>query len=452
MRKPLFLTVICFCSSIVFAAPLDQKVEQIIRNNKLKNTRAGVYAVSLPKNKVVIDINKELPLNPASCMKLVTSAVALKTLGPDYRFPTDFYLADSDLWVKGYGDPSFVIERLEEAVNGLIAKGLPVSIDDVYIDDTYLDGGSFPGRQKGSARSYNAMTSAVALNHGSVTVEVFPGDKSGRPAQVVVDAPGVKVVNKAVTGPRRGKTTVSIKRSYTKDGDIVVVSGRIPTNSSGRKQYFNVANPTQHFGDSLKAMLVAKGVRVNGDVHYGIVPKASRPLMEEMSPPLSEILKNMNKNSSNFMAEQLTKAIGAKVKGAPGSTEKGVSAYRGYLEHLGASGFSIENGSGLSYKNELTPYDLYLVMSDIYSDRHLRDVYIDSLSIAGEDGTLKRWNNALSGKLKAKTGSLNGVSSLAGFWPQRNETILFVIFLNGGVDFTRGRRVSQAIVETFTDL
>lgn len=453
MRKFLLTLVLVFLTANLSAGNTNSKVEDVLRSYKLQSAEVGIYAVPFSKNAPIVSINKDLPLNPASCMKLITSAVALKELGPDFQFSTKFYIAGNDLWVKGFGDPSFVIERLVDVVDRLVKAGLPASIKDIIIDDSFFAMGDFPGRQKGSARSYNALTSAVALNHGSVTVEVSPNAKQGQPAVVTIDAPGIEIENKAQTGPKRGRSNIKISRVYTKHGDTVKVTGRISLTSPTRKQFFSVANPTKHFGDALSSLLVEKGINIGGYVRTGVVPTSAKLLMEEKSQPLAEVLKNMNKHSNNFMAEQITKVVGAKVFGEPGTTDKGVKVFSNYLNSLGAKNFSIENGSGLNYNNEVSANDLVKVMTDIYSDRKLRDIFVDSLSVAGEDGTLKKCNSAcLARRMKAKTGSLNRISCLAGFLPDKDQMIIFAILLNGGkVDFVTGHRASQKIAEVLLE-
>ncbi|MBI2092211.1 MAG: D-alanyl-D-alanine carboxypeptidase/D-alanyl-D-alanine-endopeptidase [Deltaproteobacteria bacterium] len=442
------LTIVLFVTIGAFAnaAPVDESIRGIIRDSKLRNAEYGIYAVSFPGNKALAEINKDLPLNPASCMKLITTAAALRTLGADYRFPTKFYLsADGDLWVKGFGDPSLVIEKLGEMADNLIKSGLPVTIGDIYIDDSYFDRGGYPGRRANDSNPYNAVTSAVALNHAALSLEVSPASIIGMPAIISLDAPGMNVQNLAKTGQKRSTRTIRIMRT----GDTVKVTGRIPLNSRIVQQFFSVQEPSLHFGNALKALLVESGINVTGHVKQGAVPQSARFLLESKSIPLSEIIKDMNKNSNNFMAEQVTKAIGAKSFGAPGTTEKGVAESSKYLKSLGGSNFYMENGSGLSYKTNLSANDIIAVMKDMYNDAELRDIYLSSLSVAGIDGTTKKWDSPiLDGKLRAKTGSLRRVSTLAGFLPNKDEMILFAVMLNGGrVDFTTGRRVTKMVAE-----
>ncbi len=438
----LFATV----STLANAAPMDASINAIIRDAKLRNAEYGIYAVSFPDSKVLADINKDHPLNPASCMKLITTAAALRILGAEYRFPTKFYLSTTgDLWVKGFGDPSLVIEKLGEIANDLIKSGLPVTIGDIYIDDSYFDRGGYPGRRMNDSNPYNATTSSVALNHAALSVEISPALKVGMPPVISLDVPGINVQNLAKTGQRRSARTIRIVRT----GDTVKVTGRVPLKSRTVQQFFNVQNPRNHFGNALKALLVENGINVTGRIRQGVVPQSARLLLESKSMPLSEIIRDMNKNSNNFMAEQVAKAIGAKSFGEPGTTEKGMAEVSKYLKSLGGADFYMENGSGLSYRTSVSANEIVTVLKDMYNDGQLRDIFAGSLSVAGVDGTTKKWDSAiLDGKLHAKTGSLRRVSTLAGFLQNKGKTILFTVMLNGGrVDFTTGRKVAKRIAE-----
>lgn len=438
-----------------FSAPSTAEIETILKKSRIKNADVAIYAVSYPDGRVVANLNKDMLLNPASCMKLITSAVALKTFGPDYRFPTQFYIGKGetgyDLWVKGVGDPSLVIEMLGEAIHKMIQAGLPHQINNIYIDDTYFDDSNFPGRRKRNARAYNAKASAVALNHSSITVEVSPNGRPGQPVVIKTDAPGIVIHNLAKTGLKNTKKTLKVIKQKSAGEETFNIIGRLPLTSPAQRKYFSAADPAMHFGRALEGLLISSGIQVKGDISLAMVPRTAKLIFESKSAPLSDILKDMNKFSNNFMAEQITKAIGARLFGEPGSTENGVRAFGEYLTTLGRNNFYMENGSGLSHKNRVSAADIFAVLKDMYANRRLRAAFMDSLSVSGIDGTLKKWDSAnMVGRLKAKTGSLNHVSSLAGFLPDGDNTILFSIFLNGrGINFISGRKVSQQIIESF---
>ena len=145
----------------------------------------------------------------------------------------------------------------------------------------------------------------------------------------------------------------------------------------------------------------------------GAVPKGTHMLLEVDSEPLLEIVRNMNKLSTNFVAEQIVKHMGGVFKGAPGSTAKGVAVIEDYVATLGIprGSFVLENGSGLSSVSRVTAQQLVKVLVSAYHDREIRSEFMDSLSVLGVDGTMKSWTKMapeLAGIVFAKTGTLDG--------------------------------------------
>ncbi|MDZ4224953.1 MAG: D-alanyl-D-alanine carboxypeptidase, partial [bacterium] len=147
--------------------------------------RSSYYAIVAETGEVVGRHNENLSLNPASNVKLVTAYCSLKTLGPDYRFKTDFFtdtpITDGtlhNLWVRGGGDPSLVNENLETIVGILKAHGLKKIAGNVIVDASFFDNADYPGRKEDNERPYNAKTSAASLNHNAAEIFV-EGTKKG---------------------------------------------------------------------------------------------------------------------------------------------------------------------------------------------------------------------------------------------------------------------------------
>ena len=188
------------------------------------------------------------------------------------------------------------------------------------------------------------------------------------------------------------------------------------------------------------------GIKVEGPVRSGTMPEGAHVIAEQFSKPLNEIVYDMNKLSTNFVAEQITKALGAAKLGAPGSTEKGIAVFEGFLSSIGIPKGTIvlENGSGLSSRSRVTASQLVKVLVTAYHDRKVRSDFIDSLSVLGVDGTMKGWTKMapeLAGTVYAKTGTLDGVSTLAGYVTMPDRRLAaFAILANG---LPRGIRAAK---------
>ena len=204
-------------------------------------------------------------------------------------------------------------------------------------------------------------------------------------------------------------------------------------------------------------MLAQNGITVSGNTRRGKAPASAIVLLDDKSKPLSVILRSMNKFSNNFIAEQVTKHMGAVRYGRPASTAKGIKVMNNYLESIGLrrDSLTIENGSGLSSKTELSSMQMVHVLVAAYQNFAIQPEFIASLPIAGIDGTARRFKVAprVRGFARAKTGTLNGVSALAGYVPLSNGRIAaFAILGNGlktGADGARRKQmeVVKAIAE-----
>ncbi len=185
-------------------------------------------------------------------------------------------------------------------------------------------------------------------------------------------------------------------------------------------------------GIVLKAMLQQAGIVVNGEVSHGTVPSGAVVIATHLSPPLMDILRLMNKPSDNVIAELIFKTLGAEVKGEPGTWQKGRQVIGEFLGEMG-SGFRIVDGSGLSRYNLVTAELLVNLLVFVYNDFELMPDYVASLPIAGVDGTLKNRMRGMRAEkvLRAKTGTLSGVSALAGYTATADgEVLAFSILIS----------------------
>lgn len=441
--KKLSLAIILLIASVPFAfAQID--ITAAIRNSAFNQRSTSIAVADAATGQMLASHQADMPLNPASCAKILTSAAAISLLGPKYTLSTGFF-ADSaptggvvnTLYVTGNGDPSLVTEELLVMAQHLREKGLRRITNSIVIDDSYFDSHEYPRKNGNNGRAYTAKTSAVSVNFNSIGVKVSPGRKTGAPGIVELDPPveGIKIINKLVTRPRFS-VSIALKKNKDSNSESVVVTGRIPASAGPQTFWRSVGDPVANAGRVIAYALKQNGIAVSGTIKSGKVPQGAHKISIEPSRPLSEIIADMNKNSNNFMAEQLLKHIGAVKRGAPGSTEKGVEAVEEFLASIGISRgtYEIENGSGLSDYTRISAQQLVKVLVAVYKNRAIRDDFIASLSILGVDGTTKRWGraaNELVGSVYAKTGTLNGVSTLAGFAPMQNgKMAAFAILAN----------------------
>ncbi len=404
--------------------------------------RTSIVVADAASGEVLASHLPDLALNPASCAKLITSLTALKVLRPNHRFRTIFASDGKPkdgtvgtLYVKGEGDPSLTNEELLKLGAHLRAYGIERITGGIVIDNSYFDSFEYPRKGGSAGRAYTAKTSAVAVNFNSIGIEVRP-TRAGRRATVELKPPVdiYDLSNKVVT---RGRSRIGITMDAGKGGGRIIVSGRISPRAMPATFWRSIQDPVEYAGAVIAYQFGESGIQVEGPVRSGTMPEGAHIIAEQFSKPLNEIIYDMNKLSTNFVAEQITKALGAAKLGAPGSTEKGIAVFEGFLSSIGIPKGTIvlENGSGLSSRSRVTASQLVKVLVTAYHDRKVRSDFIDSLSVLGVDGTMKGWTKMapeLAGTVYAKTGTLNGVSTLAGYVTMPNRRLAaFAILANG---------------------
>ncbi len=379
---------------------------------------------------------------PASNVKVVTGAAVLSLLGPDHRFETSFStdsvatspVLDGNLYVRGSGDPSLVSEEFWKIADKFRTKGIERIAGDIVLDTSYFDGPALATEAAGDGdRAYHARTGALSANFNTVRVHVHPGARKGEAARIELspETGFVDVVNDATTCSSRRGQTIQVRRRFENGRNVVHVSGRIPLGHGGKVFYRNIDDPAGSFSATLAGFLKDAGIVVEGDIVQGVRPDDARELFIHRSKPLSLIVRDLNKFSNNFTAEQLLKTLGAS-----GTTASGATVLMDYLEGLGVdtTGLRIVDGSGLSRESRLTVRCLARVIREMYADFRVGSEYISSLSVSGMDGTLgdRMGFGGLNGAIRAKTGLLDGVTAISGVMETaRGKKVLFSIIING---------------------
>ncbi len=428
-------------------AVFSKTIEAILVNSCLRKQNFGIKIHSLERDKTLYSIHSDRLFSPASNVKLLTTAMALKRLGPDYRFKTSLYATipidgktlRGDISIKGFGDPNLVSEQMWLLVNEL--KNLPLRKvrGDIIADESFFDDNLRikTWKKKWGVEAYNAPLGALSFNFNTVTVYVTPGGKPGDRPVVVVDPDieFIRVDNRARTVSTSKRSRLIVNRVDRGSHNEITVSGVISVNHLRETYYLNVTQPAYYAAMVFKEYLRQAGIEVTGKVRVGSVPEGAYELSSHTSTPLSLILRGLNKFSNNFVAEQILKTIGAEVYGLPGTTLNGLRAMDGYMQSLKhkPGEFSILDGSGLSRQNRLSPDQIVSVLQDMYIDLGVYPEFISVLGVMGRDGNVRKRMNGYNGaeRVRVKTGTLNSVSALSGYFQSAdNERFAFSILMN----------------------
>lgn len=385
----------------------------------------------------LVSINAAEKKIPASVSKVLTSYAVLKKFPLGFRFHTNVYFDKKNLYLKGGGDPSFVAENMWFLTNELTRTGLVSVPGDLVVDDSLFDRVRFDESREDRRvdRAYDSPVGAMSFNWNAVNVFVRPGS-AGQPAKVYIDPDNgffeLRNNTKTVAGAPKKELVVSISNS----DKWISVSGEVAAGAAEKGIFKSITDPELWAGINLKLFLKQRGIEVKGIVRAGQVPAGTDQLASIESKNLSYIMADMNKFSNNFVAEMLTKNLAASENKTNTSLKEGVDIIRSELTKLGltAHDFEVFNPSGFTRLNKLSASALVHVLLAIKNDFSTYPTFLESLPIAGIDGTLKKRmkNSVAQGWVRAKTGYLDGVVALAGYAGRKDGTVLtFTCLYNG---------------------
>ena len=436
---------------------LQAELEAILSHPLLATSNVGVKVVSLANGEVLYQNDADKLYHPASTMKLLTAATALVKLKPNFRFHTVLYvdpLAQGNIYLKGSGAPLFTDDDLEKMVEKLTAMDVKTVHGDIVVDETYFDGirrGKGWMWDDGPLGGYFSHLSALTINRNRVLVHISPGSSVGDSVHIALQPPTeyMKVLNKATSVAPSGMAKLRIERqSKPVEANVLTIHGAMKIGAPTISRRVDVVDPALYCGTLLKERLARQGIMLEGTVRYGEVPDGAIPLADHVSPPLSDIILKMNKSSDNLIAELLLKTVGATINGVPGTAEKGIAVIDAFLSEIGLDNthYALADGSGVSRYNLASASLLTDLLVYMFRNFAVMPEYLVSLPIAGVDGTLHQRMKGMKaeGILRAKTGTIRGITALAGYTTTADgEMLAFAILMSNYVGTATPRRALQ---------
>jgi D-alanyl-D-alanine carboxypeptidase/D-alanyl-D-alanine-endopeptidase (penicillin-binding protein 4) len=344
----------------------------------------------------------------------------------------------TSLAVRG-ADPAMTGEQWWRLAQDLRALGVSEIAGDVALDDSMLDAERWhPSWEPVSARAYHAPIGAISANYGAFRVVVSPGAHVGAAARVQVDPPLAyfPLANAARTAKPGSGASLSVERALRPggEGERVSVGGSIALGADRVEIWRSVIDPTAYAAAVFRQQLEAAGIRLGGKIGPGAAPPAATLLYEFDGLPLRTTADLLLKYSNNFIAETLLKHLGRLDTGMPGSWANGAAALRARLGALGLplDGATLVDGSGLSRDDRVSARLLVAALRKADATFAIGPDLLAGLPIAAEDGTLRKRADGARGLVRAKTGTLDGVTSLAG-WARttRGRELVFALISNG---------------------
>ena len=457
------LVAILFGLSPAFADDelLPIGVRSALQVRDLPPESLSIHVEDIETGELVLEWMAEEPRNPASTMKLLTTLVALDTLGPAYRWRTDVYafgevtngFLDGNLLLKGYGDPFLVTERVWQMQRGIRQAGIRHISGDLLLDDSYFDVGSYDPAafDRRPLRAYNVAPNALLMNFKVVRYWFEP---DGQSVSVRLDPQldnlqvdnRLRLVPGYCGGYQRGITVTN-----SSDDDRVRFSGRFPAGCERYAMDRTVLSHNAFVYGLFTSLWRESGGTFKGGWQNVVLASAAEPILTFESLPLVDMISSVNKHSNNVMARQILYTLSAEVLGAPGTEAGGREVIDDWLARnkLKFGNLALENGAGLSREARITAKDMGALLRFAWGQPYMPE-YLASMSLTGLDGTLsQRFRNSdLAGKAHLKTGSLDHVTAIAGYLQARSGRRFSVVMLHNFEDVHRGpgEEVQEALL------
>lgn len=447
MRKllPVLLGLFALCAR---ANDLPTPVAQALKGAGIPLAATAVWVAEVDARAPRLALNPRIALNPASTMKLVTTFAALDLLGPAYVWKTEAFASGTvndgvlagDLHLRGGGDPKLTYDQFGRLLRQIRARGIREIRGDLVLDrGAFAVGVADPARFDAQPmRPYNVAPDALLLNFKAVTLQLMPDLEKKTLTVGMEPAPAnLDLINKVTLGNGNGNGCGDWKERLRADTfshgptTRLVLTGSFPQSCGEQRWNLAVQEPPQFVLGVFLQLWAELGGTLTGGVREATVPAEARAIAVLPSPTLAEVVRDINKFSNNVMARQLFLTLGMEAGRRPATADDAEAAVRSWL---GARGFNVpdlvlENGSGLSRRERISAEGLGRLLQAAWKSAVMPEL-MASLPVTATDGTMKKRlkQNGVAGQAHIKTGSLEGVRSIAGYVLDKSGRRWIVVF------------------------
>ncbi len=406
----------------------------------------------------------ERPMSAASVMKLITTFAALEILGPDYRWRTEAYLSgplvngnlQGDLILKGYGDPKITIEQWQAFMASLRTAGLTSITGDLVLDRSYFrvapqDPGAFDHEP---LKPYNVAPDALLVNFKAVRL-VFAPATGNDSVNLQVEPPLPQITVEPLPQPGNGDCGDwhgSLEASFIDrhSSAQALFPGRYPMRCGERDWYLALLDAPSYAYGMFSSYFRAAGGSFNGGMKEGLAPTGVAPFATLLSPPLYDIVRDINKLSNNVMARQVYLTLATTAYPPPVDTAEAATTVKAWLarQKLKIPGLVLDNGSGLSREERVSAGGLARLLA-VADASPVREELASSLAVAAVDGTVQRRfrDGSVAGQALLKTGTLEGVRAIAGYVIDATGRRWIVVALINHPNAARGQPAIDFLVQ-----
>jgi D-alanyl-D-alanine carboxypeptidase/D-alanyl-D-alanine-endopeptidase (penicillin-binding protein 4) len=429
MRLCAALLALLFAGSVHAALPREIRRAFVDAGVPLNHVAIVVQDVAARRPLLAYDADRAM--SPASVMKLVTTFVALELLGPDYRWRTEAFadgaivdgVLHGDLVLRGRGDPKITVEQWQAFIARLRAAGLTAIDGNLALDRSAFalapyDPAAFDGEPQ---KPYNVGPDALLVNFKAAQLLFAPDPATGRAvARIEPPLPSVSVALPALDASPCGDWHGALRARFDDDGRSARVGfdGSYPAACGERDWWVALLDPPHYAYDMFALFFRAAGGSFAGGLVEKRAPPDAHPIAVLESPPLYDVVRDVNKLSNNVMARQIFLTLALEAAPPPATPRKAADVVRRFLasRKIPMPRLVMENGSGLSRTERASAGGLVHLL--VAADRSaVREDFASSLAVAGTDGTLEQRfvSDTVGGQALLKTGTLEGVRALAGY-------------------------------------
>ena len=467
MHAPSIVTLKIFFSLWVIvsasaSAEMPQKYKTLISKYNFKNDSYSFIVKNLtnPKKKPII-YNGNKNFNPASLTKIITSFIALDKLGPNYKWRSDFYYTgeiedytlQGDLIFVGRGDASFSINDLESLIRKIQKKGIKKIEGNLILNKSYF--GKIPdviNFDDDPMRAYNVLPNAISIQSNTVNFKFTPQANDIK-IEATPDLKYLKIKNNLMLSEKNcvsWKQALDYQKANSIQEDTIIFQGHLSKKCSNKEIDLSVIDNGRYFYEVFKYLWVQNGGDFSGGYWVNDNETLEGKLIASyLSRPLGVLIREMNKYSLNLMSRNLMLTVIAEDLKKK-VTEDDVNHF--VLDWLGNQGIAndnifVENGAGLSRKTYINADTLLEIMEKIYAHPYMPEM-LSSFSILNEDGTLEKKMPLSKVKKNGhfKTGSLKNVSTIAGYFVDKDKNKKILIFLMNDKEANKSYELQNALI------
>jgi D-alanyl-D-alanine carboxypeptidase/D-alanyl-D-alanine-endopeptidase (penicillin-binding protein 4) len=454
------------------AAPaVPSSVSEALREAGVAPSSVALWVQPLGAREPTLALNADVPLNPASLVKLLTTYTALETLGPAYRWKTEVYAAGTleggtlsgHLILKGAGDPKLTLEQFWLLLRSVRERGIRDLDGDLVLDRSAFAPAAYDPAEFDAEplRPYNVGPDALLVNFKAVAFHFVP-EPGGTSVRVIAEPRPYPLEVVSLVRPTNGHCgdwQAKIQPEFApaaapRKAFRALFTGSYPVSCGDRAWNIALFSHRDYVAGLFRQLWEEMGGRWTGGAHDGAVPSGAALVYTHESPPLAEVVRDVNKYSNNVMARQLFLTLGANGSGAPASLTAARAALEAALAVRGidTTGLVVENGSGLSRRARVSARTFAQLLRAAYGSATMPE-FIASLPVVAVDGTMRKRlkNDAVAGQAHIKTGSLSGVRAIAGYVLDRNGTRQLVVMIVNDANAGRSRPAMEALLRWVYD-